>query len=122
LRPGLKRTSILPCFASRVTGAADSQISTSLRGEHRPCIACGLCEKICPSGLMPQIIHRYLYREAIDEAEAVGLDLCVKCGLCTYVCPSKIELQKQFNDASEQLRLEHEEARAALLEKNNKDL
>jgi Na(+)-translocating NADH:ubiquinone oxidoreductase A subunit len=122
LRPGLKRTSILPCFASRVTGAADSQISTSLRGERRPCIACGLCEKICPSGLMPQVLHRYLYREAIDEAEAVGLDLCVKCGLCTYVCPSKIELQKQFNDASEQLRLEHEEARAALLEKNNEDL
>jgi Na+-transporting NADH:ubiquinone oxidoreductase subunit A len=112
LRPGFKRTSILPCFASRLTGAPDRQITTSLRGEPRPCIACGLCEKICPAGLMPQILHRYLYREAYDEAEAAGLDLCVECGLCTFVCPSKIELKNQFVDAMEQLRIEHEEALA----------
>jgi len=116
LRPGFKRSSILPCFASQITGAADSQITTSLRGEHRPCIACGLCENVCPAGLMPQILHRYLYRDAFDEAEAVGLDLCVECGLCTYVCPSKIELKKQFIGAKEQLRLEHEEAQARTLE------
>ncbi len=122
LRPGFKRSSILPCFASRITGAADSQITTSLRGERRPCIACGLCEKVCPSGLMPQILHRYLYREAFDEAEAVGLDLCAECGLCTYVCPSKIELKKQFVEAAEQLRLEHEEAKARALETAANDL
>lgn len=122
LRPGFKRSSVLPCFASRLTGSPDSQITTSLRGERRPCIACGLCEKICPAGLMPQILHRYLYRDAIDEAEAVGLDLCVECGLCTYVCPSKIELKKQFVSAMEQLRLEHEEARARALETADNDL
>jgi Na+-transporting NADH:ubiquinone oxidoreductase subunit A len=111
--PGFQKTSVLPCFMSRITGAADSTISTSLRGERRPCIACGLCEKVCPVELMPQIIHRYLYREAYDEAEAVGMDLCVDCGLCTFVCPSKIELQRQFTEAVEQLRLEHEEAAAS---------
>lgn len=112
-RPGFKRTSILPCFMSKITGAADSQISTSLRGEERPCIACGLCEMVCPVDLMPQMIHRYLYREDFDKAEAVGLDLCVDCGLCTYVCPSKIELQKQFMEATEIIKLEHEEAAAS---------
>jgi Na+-transporting NADH:ubiquinone oxidoreductase subunit A len=121
LRPGFKRTSIMPCFASRFTGSPDSQISNSLRGEIRPCIACGLCEKVCPAGLLPQVLHRYLYRGAIDEAEAAGLDLCVECGLCTYVCPSKLELKKQFLDAAEQLRLEHEEARQAELETVNND-
>ncbi len=112
-RPGFKRASILPCFMSKLTGAADSQISTSLRGERRPCIACGLCEMVCPVDLMPQVIHRYLYREDFDKAEAVGLDLCVDCGLCTYVCPSKIELQKQFMEAREMLQWEHEEAAAS---------
>ncbi|MEW5816017.1 MAG: 4Fe-4S dicluster domain-containing protein, partial [Spirochaetota bacterium] len=109
LRPGFKRTSFLPCFISRITGAPDSQVSTALRGEYRPCIACGICEKICPSGLMPQIIHRYLYREALDESEAVGIDLCVECGLCTYVCPSKIDLKDQFITAKEKLSKEHAE-------------
>jgi Na+-transporting NADH:ubiquinone oxidoreductase subunit A len=110
MRPGFKKASVLPCFMSTITGAADRDISNSLRGERRPCIACGLCEKVCPVDLMPQIIHRYLYREAFDEAMAAGLDLCIDCGLCTYVCPSKIELQRQFQDVLEQLRLEHEES------------
>jgi Na+-transporting NADH:ubiquinone oxidoreductase subunit A len=113
MRPGFHRTSAVPCFASRITGASDREISNSLRGERRPCIACGLCEKVCPAYLLPQVIHRYLYREAYDQAEAVGLDLCVDCGLCTYVCPSKIELQEQFNEARRQLILEHEEAGAS---------
>ncbi len=98
---------------SSITGAPDSEITNSLRGERRPCIACGLCEKVCPAELMPQIIHRYLYSEDFNKAEAVGLDLCVDCGLCTYVCPSKIELEKQFMKTLEQLRLEHEEAAAS---------
>lgn len=60
--------------------------------------------------MLPQILHRYLYREAIDEAEKAGLDRCVDCNLCTFVCPSKIELREQFYDAREQLREEHDEA------------
>lgn len=112
LRPGFDRTSALPCFASRITGAYDRRVSTWLRGERRPCIACGLCEKLCPAGLLPQVLHRYLYHEALDEAEAAGLDLCVDCSLCTYVCPSKIDLQQQFAQAREQLRLERAEALA----------
>lgn len=110
LRPGFNRTSCLPAFISRITGASDSQISNSIRGERRPCIACGLCEKVCPADMLPQILHRYLYREAIDEAEKAGLDRCVDCNLCTFVCPSKIELREQFYDAREQLREEHDEA------------
>jgi Na+-transporting NADH:ubiquinone oxidoreductase subunit A len=121
LRPGFKRTSIMPCFASRITGAPDRQITNSLRGEIRPCIACGLCEKVCPVDLLPHVLHRYLYRGAIDEANAAGVNLCVECGLCTFVCPSKIELEQQFLDAAEQLRLEHEEAEEAELETVNND-
>ena len=103
-----------------MTGAADSEISTALRGERRPCIACGLCERVCPVELMPQVIHRYLYREALDEAEAVGMDLCIACGLCTYVCPSKIELQKQFMEASGRIQLEKMEAETHMSVSNSR--
>jgi len=113
LRPGFDRTSFSPCFASRITGAYDNHISTSLRGEHRPCIACGRCEEVCPARLMPQILHRLLYHEAIDEAQAAGLPGCVECGLCTYVCPSKIDLQNQFTDAKAQFLREQSESEAA---------
>lgn len=113
VNPGFDRASFLPCFASRLTAAADRRLTTSLRGERRPCIACGLCEDVCPMGLLPQVLHRYLYRDAIDEAERTGLPLCIGCGLCSYVCPSKIELRHQFAEAQDRLRAEHAQAAAA---------
>ncbi len=109
---GFDRTSIVPCFGSALTGAQDRHLSASLRGERRPCVACGLCEKVCPAGLLPQVLHRYLYRDALDEAQAAGLDLCVDCGLCSYVCPSKIELRQQFSEAKARLREEQDHAAA----------
>jgi Na(+)-translocating NADH:ubiquinone oxidoreductase A subunit len=110
LRPGFTRTSYAPVFVSRLTGAADSHITNSLRGERRPCVACGFCEKVCPVGIMPQVLHRYIYREAFDEAVKAGLDRCIDCNLCTYVCPSKIELQQQFFGLREQLEAENLDA------------
>jgi len=111
--PGFARRSILPCFASGLTGAADRHVSVSLRGERRPCIACGLCESVCPVGLMPQVLHRYLYSDAIDNVEATGIDRCIGCGLCTYVCPSKIDLTHQFQMARERIHQERAEVAAA---------
>jgi len=109
-RPGFNRRSILPCFITELTRGDDRAVSSDIRGEHRACIACGQCEKVCPVRLFPQVLHRYLYRGGLDEAEATGLDRCVDCRLCTFVCPSKIELQQQFAEARETLRAEHAEA------------
>ncbi len=121
LRPGFNRTSYLPAFATVLTRGDDTQVSTSLRGEIRPCVACGLCESICPAGLLPQFLHRYLFNDELDDAEKIGLNLCIGCNLCTYICPSKIELQKQFAGAKERLKAEHEEAEAILARKNTHD-
>ncbi len=106
VHPGFDRVSALPCFGSALTGADDRHLTATLRGERRPCVACGLCEKVCPIELLPQILHRYLYRDAIDQAQAAGVDLCIGCGLCSYVCPSKIELRQQFADVQTRLREE----------------
>lgn len=112
-RPGFDRVSAMPCFASRLTGAADHHITTSLRGERRPCIACGRCESACPAGIMPQVLHRCLYRQAVEEAEELGLDRCIACGLCSYVCPSKLDLVQEFVAARQRQAEARREAEAA---------
>ncbi|UCD56272.1 MAG: hypothetical protein JSV16_10585 [Candidatus Hydrogenedentota bacterium] len=114
LHPGFERTSMSPCFASSLTGGADTHITASLRGERRPCISCCRCEEVCPARLMPQVLHRYIYRGALEAAESAGIGLCVECGLCSYVCPSKIELLQQVVEAKRQLREEMSEAVAAV--------
>ena len=121
VRPGFDRASILPCFVSRLTGSPDRRLTASLRGERRPCIACGLCEKVCPMPLLPQVIHRYLYRDAIDEAERAGLMHCAGCNLCTFVCPSKIEMAHQFAEARETLRQERADAEAMETVRNRRE-
>jgi Na(+)-translocating NADH:ubiquinone oxidoreductase A subunit len=108
MRLGFDRASYLPAFASRLFGGSDRRISTSLRGERRPCISCGLCESICPAQILPQVLHRYIHREMYEEAEKAGLGRCIECGLCSFVCPSKIELLQQFIDTKALLRAERE--------------
>lgn len=104
VRPGIKKRSVFSTFFGRT----DKELSTQLRGELRPCIACGKCQEVCPVALMPQIIHRYLYSDNLDEAQKMGLDNCIDCNLCTFVCTSKIELRVQFAEAREMLRAERE--------------
>ena len=116
LRPGFNRTSYFPAFVSKLTRAKDRHISTALRGELRPCISCGACEKVCPVSLLPQVLHRYLHRGLLDEASRCGLSQCIDCDLCTFICPSKIELQKQFTEAREQLRIESSSESASVSE------
>ena len=61
---------------------------------------------------MPHLIHKYLYSEMIEEADAARVDLCIECGLCSFVCPSKIELRQQFIDAKVLIEEEKAEAEA----------
>jgi Na(+)-translocating NADH:ubiquinone oxidoreductase A subunit len=110
LRPGFDRTSYFRTFASSLLGGSDRRISNSLRGERRPCISCGACERVCPARILPQVLHRYIHRELYEEAEKAGLHLCVECGLCSHVCPSKLELLRQFEGAKALLEAEREEA------------
>ncbi len=110
LRPGVDRTSYSRTFASALFGGSDRRISNSLRGERRPCITCGACERVCPARILPQVLHRYIHRELYEEAEKAGLHRCVECGLCSHVCPSKLELVRQFEEAKALLEAEREQA------------
>ena len=106
LRPGWGRHSYSRCFLSALRGPFAGRLTTAVHGARRACVSCGFCEEVCPSGIMPHLIHKYLYQDALEDAERAGIELCVGCGLCSYVCPSKIGLCRQFLDAQEAIRAE----------------
>lgn len=113
VRPGRFRQSFSRCFLEVLFPRSPGALSTLLGGEQRACVACGHCEQICPAGLLPQVLHRYLYNDQVDDAQALGLEQCVECGLCSYVCPCKIELREQFASAKQQLRSDDDDAAMA---------
>ena len=96
LRPGGDRRSYSKCFTSALKGESAENLSTSLRGEGRPCVACGQCVSVCPAGIMPNAIHKYLFSDELEQAQRLRTDLCVECGLCSYICPSKLDLYDEL--------------------------
>ena len=111
IRPGWDRDSYSNSFLSSLRKDFRERLTTALRGEGRPCVACNYCEEVCPAGIMPYLIHKYLYADLIEEAEQARVDLCVECGLCSYVCPSKIDLRTQLVEAKDLIAKEKEEIR-----------
>ena len=97
--PGFDRHGYLNGFASFFRPFFREKYTTAVRGEKRPCIFCGACEEVCPAGLIPHLIYRYLDNDRPEDADRFGLDRCVTCGLCSYVCVSKIEHLDVFREA-----------------------
>jgi Na(+)-translocating NADH:ubiquinone oxidoreductase A subunit len=115
LRPGFDRSSYSNSFLSAFCRGCEKfteKFTTAVRGEVRACVSCNYCEEVCPAGIMPHLIHKYLYSEMVEEADAARVDLCVECGLCSFVCPSKIELRQEFIDAKVFIEEEKAEAEA----------
>ncbi len=111
IRPGWDRSCYAACYLSSLRAKFRENLSTGLHGEGRPCISCNFCEDVCPAGITPHLIHKYLYRDLIEEVEQARVDLCIECGLCSYVCPSKIDLRKQMMDSKVLIAREKEEIR-----------
>jgi len=110
-RPGWGRKSYSGCFLSSLRKGFRQRLTTAVQGELRPCISCNFCEEVCPAGIMPHLLHKYLYRDLIEEVEHARVDLCIECGLCSFVCPSKIELRSEFIEAKKLIEKEKEEIR-----------
>ena len=106
MRAGADRRSFSHAFLSALKSPFRERVTTALRGETRPCVSCGFCREVCPAGILPDLIHKLLHHDALEEIEDCRADLCVSCGLCSYVCPSKIELRSQIETAKE--RIAHE--------------
>ena len=105
-QPGFNWHSFSRSFLSAVRPAFQESYSTALRGEERPCVSCGFCEDVCPAGLMPFLLERYLRHDLLERADAAQAESCVRCGLCSYVCLSKIDLRHTICEGLESLRSE----------------
>jgi len=113
IRPGFDRRSFSRCFGSALRrGDLAEPLTTALRGEGRPCLSCNFCEEVCPARIMPHVIHKLLYQDALEEVESAGVELCTECGLCSFVCPSKIELRGEFIEAKRRIAEEKQAAEA----------
>jgi len=60
----------------------------------RACLRCGLCLRVCPTGLSPALIRQAAEKGRWDLAEQHGVSECMECGACAYVCAtSKNQIQ-----------------------------
>jgi len=109
--PGFTSDSFAVAFAANLLPLAKA-CDTNLHGEHRACISCGFCESVCPVGILPNILHRYVQRNVIDETLVrFRIFRCIDCNLCSYVCTSKIPLARLLREGKERLRREGLEPR-----------
>lgn len=107
LRPGLRSDSYSNTFLAKLLPGIQKSCDTNKHGEERPCISCSYCEEVCPVGIIPHLLAKYVQRNIIDET-IMNLRIfnCIECGLCSYVCPSKIPLAKQIKDGQEKLTIQ----------------
>ncbi|NVL90543.1 MAG: electron transport complex subunit RsxC [Desulfobacterales bacterium] len=71
---------------------------------HLPCVSCGFCVDVCPMGLEPNNVSRYVEAGRGADTEEFGVDDCFLCGSCAYVCPAKRPLVQFMTMAKNSIR------------------
>ncbi|MBN1686292.1 MAG: 4Fe-4S dicluster domain-containing protein, partial [Spirochaetales bacterium] len=104
--PGFFKDSYSNTFPPSVL-PLQKRLDTNIHGEGRACLSCSFCADVCPVGILPNLLHRYVLREIIEESLVqFGIFKCIDCNLCTYVCPSKIPVAGLISRGKDLLRKE----------------
>jgi Na(+)-translocating NADH:ubiquinone oxidoreductase A subunit len=104
--PGFAKDSYSKTFPTAVL-PLKKKLDTNLHGEERACLSCSFCSEVCPVGILPNVLHRYVERDIVDESiQQLGVFRCIDCNLCTYVCPSKIPVAQLIKQGKDRLRSE----------------
>jgi electron transport complex protein RnfC len=64
------------------------------------CVRCGRCERSCPVGIVPWLVHRELETETPEPILFFHVDDCIGCRVCSAVCPSGIQLEEEVRRAA----------------------
>ena len=56
------------------------------------CIRCAKCLEVCPIGLQPFAISKYVLEQDYTEMKNLSVMDCIECGSCSYICPAKLPL------------------------------
>ena len=100
-QPGFGKHAFMRNFWSALRPKFNERVTTSIRGEHRPCVTCGSCQSLCAAGIMPFMVHRLVDNDMAEQATRIGLNKCVRCGLCSYVCLSKRKVSRRIWEAQD---------------------
>jgi Na(+)-translocating NADH:ubiquinone oxidoreductase A subunit len=104
IRAGVKKDSYTRTFLSSVCTNIERSCDTNIHGERRPCISCSFCEEVCPVGIIPHLLYKYVVNNIISlQLLKFGIFNCIECGLCSYVCPSKIQLVEYIRQGQQKL-------------------
>ncbi len=74
---------------SGILGLTGSEIHSA---RQTPCIGCGGCVSVCPIGLNPTQLFKFVDHMEYDSAVSAGLMDCKECGCCSFTCPAHIPL------------------------------
>ncbi len=61
-------------------------------GQRTACLSCGKCVGVCPMGLNPTKMFKYIDHDEYQSAMDTGLMDCKECGCCAFTCPAHIPL------------------------------
>ena len=62
------------------------------RGNRSKCTGCGECRIVCPVGLDPEVLYKYMQGWESRDVKAGRAGECHGCGCCEVVCPSALPL------------------------------
>ena len=68
-----------------------------------PCIKCGKCIEVCPSGLQPLFISAYSLKNNSEMADKYFALSCVECGACSFICPAKRPLAESIKNIKKEI-------------------
>jgi Na+-translocating ferredoxin:NAD+ oxidoreductase subunit C len=103
LSPGFTADSYTRSTVSAILPLFPRTVETATHGGVRPCVQCNFCDEVCPMGLYPFLIWKYMNIDKPGETARLQPERCIECGLCDYVCPSKIAVVDSVRRAREAL-------------------
>ncbi len=71
-------------------------LEPSKKAPRTPCISCGKCVAVCPMGLQPTKLYRYIDNRRYEDAMKTDLMDCKECGCCAFTCPAQLPLVHAF--------------------------
>lgn len=100
--PVIKATNAILCLPRDVNGVAENPV----------CLRCGKCVGVCPMGLQPLYMYRYVNCGNLQQLRRLHLLDCMECGCCAFKCPGKLPLVEQFRKGKGMLRAAMAEQKA----------
>jgi electron transport complex protein RnfC len=74
--------------------------------EAAPCVSCGWCIDVCPTGLTPVRLMELAQANgaSVQSKAAQEARHCIACGLCSYVCPTRLPLMEKTVELKGKIR------------------